>query len=506
MKKRTKGLLALIMAGMLMITWLCIPLENVRAYNQDVSSGVVAIVFYLKSGKYAAFDQNGKILHNFENISGGLSAGSGFFVGNIDENPQFIVTNEHVIDDYLASGEGGTFYYPVSFYEQGTYGVNYYEGFVADECELRIYYSENDYDVAFIDSYGDMEKVDLAVLKIRNATNKRHALPIKVPTDDMVGETVYTVGFPGNADNEYTNASKYGVNDVTVHKGSITKFVANTGVGVERIAIDATIQHGNSGGPLVDEEGYVIGVNTNVESNILYQEQVEADYYAINSSELVRFLDKNSVTYQTAYAPATPDQANDSNGDDNNETDVTVPVEMPVETRSTSSGSGMNTGLIIAIIVILAAAVIAFILMKNKKGKGSSGSVTQAVSPQPVGSMPQPAVSAQPITQIRAMLRSLSTQHNGMTVAIHSTPVLIGRDPANCKVVFQKDTTGVSGRHCSVTFDTNSGDFILTDLRSTYGTFLTNGQKLNANVPYHLKAGDGFYVGDPANAFRVEMG
>ena len=33
-----------------------------------------------------------------------------------------------------------------------------------------------------------------------------------------------------------------------------------------------------------------------------------------------------------------------------------------------------------------------------------------------------------------------------------------------------------------------------------------NGQKLNANVPYHLKAGDGFYAGDKANAFRVELG
>ena len=33
-----------------------------------------------------------------------------------------------------------------------------------------------------------------------------------------------------------------------------------------------------------------------------------------------------------------------------------------------------------------------------------------------------------------------------------------------------------------------------------------NGQRLTPNVPYRLRAGDSFYVGDPANVLRVELG
>ena len=104
----------------------------------------------------------------------------------------------------------------------------------------------------------------------------------------------------------------------------------------------------------------------------------------------------------------------------------------------------------------------------------------------------------------QAMLKSMSAQHGGMTVALHEAPVLIGRDPAACKVVFREGTDGVSGKHCSVAYDAAKDEFVLTDLRSTYGTFLSSGQKLNANVPYRLRPGESFYVGDKANSFRVE--
>ena len=73
-------------------------------------------------------------------------------------------------------------------------------------------------------------------------------------------------------------------------------------------------------------------------------------------------------------------------------------------------------------------------------------------------------------------------------------------------MVYVEGTAGVSGRHCSVAYDGTAGEFIVTDLQSTYGTFLMNGQKLNANVPCRIKPGDGFYVGDRANAIRVELG
>ena len=106
----------------------------------------------------------------------------------------------------------------------------------------------------------------------------------------------------------------------------------------------------------------------------------------------------------------------------------------------------------------------------------------------------------------KPIIRSMAVQHNGLTLVAGSTPILIGRDPANCKLVYAEGTAGVSGRHCSVSYDAAAGVFIITDLRSTYGTFLIGGQKLDANVPYRLNPGDSFYVGDKANVIRVELG
>ena len=72
-------------------------------------------------------------------------------------------------------------------------------------------------------------------------------------------------------------------------------------------------------------------------------------------------------------------------------------------------------------------------------------------------------------------------------------------------MVFGEKTPGVSSRHCSLAYDNASGDFILTDLNSTYGTFLANGQKLMPQTPYHLRVGEQFYLGGDANSLRVEI-
>lgn len=105
----------------------------------------------------------------------------------------------------------------------------------------------------------------------------------------------------------------------------------------------------------------------------------------------------------------------------------------------------------------------------------------------------------------KAYIRSLSTQHNGASFEIGTQTALIGRDPANCKVVFREGTAGVSGRHCSVEYRPDTNEFLITDLRSTYGTYLMSGQRLQANVAFHCKPGDSFYVGDKANVLCVEV-
>ncbi len=426
---------------------------NACAFDNSTREGVVAVVCYLEGAYTCTYtEETGKVV--LENYSEMSIKGSGFFIGKEDEKPQYIVTNVHVIDEYIAANEGNEL---VIDYGETAQGLPVY--LVAESCELRIYYSENDYDIAYVDCYGDTEKLDLAVLRLREPTDKRKALKFSEVTEDMVGDTVYTVGYPGNAENMFSSASKYGIEDATIHKGTVSRIVMNEGKGVERISTDAAIQHGNSGGPMVTEDNYVIGVNTNVLSQSPYEDQIEVDYYAISANDVMRFLDKNDIYY---------------------------------ETRSSSGGFGIIL-IIVLVLVVLAAAVVVVILFKSKK----------LTFPKKAADGKQKAGAAS--TDVKAVIRSMSAQHNGKVFPVGKAPVTIGRNKASCVIVYQEGTQGVSGVHCSVSFDSTTAAFTLTDLGSSYGTYLINGQKLNANSPVVLRSGDSFYVGDKANVCRVEV-
>ena len=71
--------------------------------------------------------------------------------------------------------------------------------------------------------------------------------------------------------------------------------------------------------------------------------------------------------------------------------------------------------------------------------------------------------------------------------------------------IYQEGTPGISLRHCTLSYNFEAKEFILTDLKSTYGTFLMNGQKLALGGSARLKPGDSFYLGDNANVLRVEL-
>lgn len=73
--------------------------------------------------------------------------------------------------------------------------------------------------------------------------------------------------------------------------------------------------------------------------------------------------------------------------------------------------------------------------------------------------------------------------------------------PHNVQRCIQKNDERNSRLHCSV--EIKNGKVLLMDLGSTYGTFLSDGTKLEPNKPYYLNYGQSFYLVEPANTFRI---
>lgn len=79
--------------------------------------------------------------------------------------------------------------------------------------------------------------------------------------------------------------------------------------------------------------------------------------------------------------------------------------------------------------------------------------------------------------------------------------ILFGRDHS-CNLVFPADMPFVSRKHCVLKYDWKKEMFCLTDLNSSYGTFLGNGKKLSPGESVWLAINEEFYIGK-GERFRV---
>ena len=396
--KRNRIAAALLAALLLAVT----ALPAFADFNQETLNGIVMITT-------GAPDKDGKMSY---------WRGTGFFVGTAGENPQYIVTNCHVVEEFILAGKalGGG--------------------------ELHVRFDKDDEAEAYLVDY-DAEK-DVAILRLAEATGKRVSLQMRVPQEDSLGSEAYAVGYPAAADLTVAAVNSFSQKDATVTTGSISRFLTESGTGRKLIQTDASLGGGNSGGPLIDGTGAVIGISTagsKLDSNL---------FYAVSVSEVLPLLDKNSIPY--TLAPETK--------------------------------SGGSTMLYVgAGAAVLAVVVIAAVVLKKKPAQGG------AEQRAPQGGAP--------------VLRSMAPQHGGMVVQLHGQPVQIGRDGAVCRLVYQDGTPGVSGRHCQVSFDQNQ--FVVTDLNSTYGTFLSNGQRIAPNTPVKLPPKSSFYLGEADNTIYVDL-
>ncbi|KAH9725498.1 protease Do-like 1 [Citrus sinensis] len=103
---------------------------------------------------------------------------------------------------------------------------------------------------------GHDQGTDLAVLHIDAPNHKLRSIPVGVSANLRIGQKVYAIGHPLGRKFTCTAGiiSAFGLEPITA-----------TGPPIQGlIQIDAAINRGNSGGPLLDSSGSLIGVNTSI--------------------------------------------------------------------------------------------------------------------------------------------------------------------------------------------------------------------------------------------------
>ena len=374
------------------------------------------------------YDGNGNI------VAGG--SGTCWGIGRPGKPVEYFVTNGHVVQyAYLIPKQDSS-----------------YSG------QTTVVYSgaENDFVTARVVYYSGPEEKDIAILKVPSPTTKRISLPLR-PSDTVeAGEQAYALGFPGVSDTLAENI-RYDVEDVTITDGIISKRVSVVGAEYEAFQINVDVNPGNSGGPLVDPSGNVIGVNTSgLVTNIGDEAQVATSVnYASIADQLIRILNEEGIEYTLM---------------------------------------GENTWMlytfgILGVLTLIGAVTLLVLDAKAPAMAGAAGGGSAGAKGGPMSRKP--------------VIRGVTGRYTGQSFDLSKGKVVIGRDPNVCNIVYDKNTPGISSNHCQVVYDANSDCFLLTDNGSTYGTFLGNGKKLTALVAERLTAGDTFYLCDNANRFVV---
>lgn len=268
---------------------------------------VVAVLFASTVTVGAIGFEAEKIYESVFVIYSGNSLGSGFAVG---EN--CIVTNAHVID---SPGSITVETYGGAEYKATVLGINEYE--------------------------------DIAVLIVKDATFPY--LNIADLSAMKTGDDIYAIGAP--------RGMAY-----TLTKGGISakeRVIA----GQSYIQIDAPINQGNSGGPLLNDAGHVLGMNT------LKMTDSEGIGLAIPISRICSYLQSLGITLNTngnvVDNVEIPEESEPTESQPDNNTENKKPTDTPDHAQKTPAVTYI--AVVVAALSLAVNVVLAVLLINEKK-------------------------------------------------------------------------------------------------------------------------------------------
>ena len=170
----------------------------------------------------------------------GISSGSGVIIEeNLDEGFVYIITNAHVVADGTTTSGFQTVTVPAEKFE-----VVYYNN-------IRV--------TATLVAKSPSE--DIAVLKAQlDPTDTYNVIKVADSSKVVPGDSVMGIGSPQGL--TYKNTATYGIVSNTKIAVSADNDGDGTSTDMYLLQIDAALNPGNSGGPLFNMKGELIGINT----------------------------------------------------------------------------------------------------------------------------------------------------------------------------------------------------------------------------------------------------
>ncbi len=462
-----------------------------------------------------------------------VQGASGFLIGN-EEGAEYLITNYHCLNvtEELRNSVAQE------------YGLTEDAGKLIFEVKVVVK-RDISIDATVVTA---SEEMDFAVLKLSQTIYDRVPLKLNINEEEIVETAqVYTLGFPEDIQ-AAQDISFYTKDDVSVMNGIVSK--KTTVNGIIYIQHSAVVSEGNSGGPLLNEAGAVIGMNQNVID--------DGYFYSVHISEIASVLDALGIPYtlseekadvvDCSVLEAAIKAAEEKNTDgytaesidaflatiesakqllEKEELTQTEVDQGLLELKAAeaalsikgNSGYLLGGGIVILLLLITVIVLLIMIIKKgdsgaNKKAPERTSKIVLEKRPVqfpgiigetsvlhqtfPSANEGETSVLGSDFSQdlVTATLVRCKTDEN---IVINKTIFYLGKESLKVDYCVNNNPS-VSRSHAAIR-QTNGG-FYLEDLQATNGTFL-NGTRLQPGQSVKLTSGDRIRLANEEFRFRI---